>query len=62
MSENSNSDSEKSNAEPKYKHKTDKGIKMANAIAEHLLTRYLFPGMTDKRKISLIKQAFMDDM
>lgn len=35
---------------------------MAASIAEYILMRYFFPGITDRKKTAMYKQAFMSDM
>lgn len=53
---------EKKRKERAYKHKSEKGRRMAKSIAEHLLMRYFFPDMKDRKKQAVIKSLFTFDM
>ena len=42
---------------------SDKGKRMAATIAEYLLMRYFFPDLRkDRKKMNVVKTAFMTDM
>lgn len=41
---------------------TERGRRMAAAIAEYVLMRYFFPGIKDRKKTAIFKQAFLSDM
>jgi hypothetical protein len=41
---------------------SEKGIRMAKIVGEYILMRYFFPGVTDKRKQTKLKDIFFDDM
>ena len=48
--------------EKKYKHKTEKGRRMARCIGDWILNRYFFPDIKDKKRITALKNMFNYDM
>ena len=57
------SDAEKpKKVEKKYKHKTEKGRRMARSIGDWILNHYFFPDIKDKKKIQAFKALFNFDM
>jgi hypothetical protein len=46
----------------KVAHLSQKGQRMAKAIAEYIFMRYFFPEIPDKKRQNAIKNAFLSDM